>query len=66
MVPTGPPDPALSFPTIGKNVRGDPRGPGAGIRGVGGERWGGRRREGEGERRSLGGWSQSRGGDFKK
>lgn len=45
MVSFGPSNPALSFPTIGKNVRGGPCGPGAAIGGVGGERWG---REGEG------------------
>lgn len=45
LVSFGSPDPALSFPTIGKNVRGGPCGPGAAIGGVGGERWG---REGEG------------------
>lgn len=67
MAPSGPPDSALSFPTIGKNVPGGPRGPGAAIGGVGGERWG---REGEGgeeeERRSRGGWSRSKGGRFQK
>lgn len=45
LVSFGPPDPALSFPTIGKNVRGGPCDPDAAIGGVGGERWG---REGEG------------------
>lgn len=45
LVSFGSADSALSFPTIGKNVRGGPCGPGAAIGGVGGERWG---REGEG------------------
>lgn len=66
MVPFEPSDPALSIPTIEKNVRGGLRGPGAVIGGVGGERWG---REGEGAeegRRSRGGWSRSEGGRFQK
>lgn len=66
LVSFGPSDPALSFPTIGKNFQGGLRGPGAAIGGVGGERW---RREGEGaeeERRSRGGWSRSKGGRFQK
>lgn len=67
LAPSGPPDSALSFPTIGKNVRGGPCDPGAANGGVGGERW---RREGEGaeeeERRSRGDWSRSKGGRFQK
>lgn len=67
LAPSGPPDPALSFPTIEKIVGEGPRGPGAAFGGVGGERWGSEGEGGGSERRAA--WaagSRSRGAGFKK
>jgi hypothetical protein len=66
LVSSGPSDPALSFPTIGKNVRGVPVAQGPlleGWVGSGGEERG---REEEAERSSHGSWTRSRGDRFKK